>query len=110
MRVSYVVRLSLDRGTTASGETAPVPRPGMSAVVDLRVRTARDVVAVPAPAVFRDGQRDVVWLVSNGTARQRPVRLGAQGESRIEVLEGLEEGDRIVVRGADRVSEGQQVP
>jgi multidrug efflux pump subunit AcrA (membrane-fusion protein) len=38
------------------------------------------------------------------------VRLGAQGESRIEVLEGLEEGDRIVVRGADRVSEGQQVP
>ena len=108
--VSYVVRLSLDRGTTASGETAPVPRPGMSAVVDLRVRTARDVVAVPAPAVFRDLQRDVVWLVSNGTARQRPVRLGAQGESRIEVLEGLEEGDRIVVRGADRVSEGQQVP
>ena len=108
--VSYVVRLSLDRGTTASGDTAPVPRPGMSAVVDLRVRTARDVVAVPAPAVFRDGQRDVVWLVANGTARQRPVRLGAQGESRIEVLEGLEEGDRIVVRGADRVSEGQQVP
>jgi len=108
--VSYVVRLSLDRGTTASGETAPVPRPGMSAVVDLRVRTARDVVAVPAPAVFRDGQRDVVWAVANGTARQRPVRLGAQGESRIEVLEGLEEGERIVVRGADRVREGQQVP
>ena len=108
--VSYVVRLSLDRGTTAAGETAPVPRPGMSAVVDLRVRTARDVVAVPAPAVFRDGQRDVVWVVTNGTARQRPVRLGAQGESRIEVLEGLEQGDRIVVRGADRVSEGQQVP
>jgi multidrug efflux pump subunit AcrA (membrane-fusion protein) len=108
--VSYVVRLSLDRGTTASGEAAPVPRPGMSAVVDLRVRTARDVVAVPAPAVFRDGQRDVVWAVANGTARQRPVRLGAQGESRIEVLEGLEEGERIVVRGADRVREGQQVP
>lgn len=108
--VSYVVRLSLGRGATASGETAPVPRPGMSAVVDLRVRTARDVVAVPAPAVFRDGQRDVVWAVANGTARQRPVRLGAQGESRIEVLEGLEEGERIVVRGADRVREGQQVP
>lgn len=108
--VSYLVRLSLDRGTTASGETAPTPRPGMSAVVDLRVRTARDVVAVPAPAVFRDGERDVVWAVTNGTARQRPVRLGAQGESRIEVLEGLEEGERIVVRGADRVREGQQVP
>jgi hypothetical protein len=107
--VSYVVRLSLGRGTTADGTTAPVPRPGMSAVVDLRVRTARDVVAAPAPAVFRDGKRDAVWVVKNGTAQRRLVRLGAQGESRVEVLEGLKEGERLVVRGADRVREGQQV-
>ena len=107
--VSYVVRLSLGRGTTADGSTAPVPRPGMSAVVDLRVRTARDVVAAPAPAVFRDGTRDAVWVVKNGRAQRRLVRLGAQGESRVEVLEGLKEGEQLVVRGADRVSEGQQV-
>jgi HlyD family secretion protein len=107
--VSYVVRLSLGRGTTADGTTAPVPRPGMSAVVDLRVRTARDVVAAPAPAVFRDGKRDAVWVVKNGKAQRRLVRLGAQGESRVEVLEGLKEGERLVVRGADRVREGQQV-
>ncbi len=107
--VSYVVRLSLGRGTTADGSTAPVPRPGMSAVVDLRVRTARDVVAAPAPAVFRDGKRDAVWVVKNGRAQRRLVRLGAQGESRVEVLEGLKEGEQLVVRGADRVSEGQQV-
>lgn len=106
--VSYLVRLSLGRGT-AGGVTAPVPRPGMSAVVDLRVRTARDVVAVPAPAVFRAGRRDAVWVVANGVARKRVVRLGAQGRERLEVLEGLRPGERIVVRGADRVSDGQQL-
>jgi multidrug efflux pump subunit AcrA (membrane-fusion protein) len=108
--VSYVVRLSLGRGTRSDGRTAPGPRPGMSAVVDLRVRTARDVVAVPAAAVFRDGRRDAVWVVKNGVARERPVSLGAQGETRVQVVEGLEPGERIVVRGADRVRDGQRVP
>jgi multidrug efflux pump subunit AcrA (membrane-fusion protein) len=108
--VSYVVRLALGPGTSADGSAAPTPRPGMSAVVDLRVRTARDTVSVPAPAVFRAGSRDAVWVVKNGVARERLVRLGAQGESRVEVLEGVEEGEQLVVRGADRVREGQQVP
>lgn len=107
--VSYVVRLSLERGTDADGAAAPTPRPGMSAVVDLRVRTALDVVAVPAAAVFRDGRRDVVYVVRNGVAHRRVVRLGAQGESRVEVREGLEQGERLVVRGVDRVRDGQQV-
>jgi len=68
------------------------------------------VLAVPAPAVFRAGRRDAVYVVTNGVARRRLVRLGAQGESRVEVLEGLEEGQRLVVRGVDRVRDGQEVP
>ena len=108
--VSYVVRLSLGPGTGPDGEVAPAPRPGMSAVVDLRVRTSRDVVAVPAAAVFRDGRRDAVYVVAGGVLRRRVVRLGAQGESRVEVLEGLEAGERIVVRGVDRVRDGQRLP
>lgn len=107
--VSYVVRLSLGRGVSATGETAPVPRPGMSAVVGLQVRTARGVVAVPSSAVFRDGRRDAVWVVSNGVARKRVVRLGAQGASRVEVLEGLSVDERVVGRGADRVRDGQRL-
>lgn len=108
--VTYVVRLSLGQGTSSDGSPAPTPRPGMSAVVDLQVRTAKGAVAVPAAAVFRDGRRDAVWVVINGTARERRVRLGAQGEARVQVLEGLKVGQRIVVRGADQVRDGQQVP
>jgi multidrug efflux pump subunit AcrA (membrane-fusion protein) len=108
--VTYLVRLALGRGTLADGTTAPTPRPGMSAVVDLRVRTADNAVAVPAAAVFRDGRRDAVWVVRNGRARERLVRLGAQGETRVQVVEGLQTGERVVVRGADTVRAGDEVP
>ncbi len=107
--VSYVVRLSLGGGTTASGDPAPAPRPGMSAVASLRVLTAKDAVAVPAAAVFRDGNRDAVWVVQNGVAHRRDVVLGAQGESQVQVASGLAVGERVVVKGADKVTEGQQV-
>jgi HlyD family secretion protein len=107
--VTYLVRLSFGVGRAADGQVAPTPRPGMSAVARLRVRTARDVLAAPVSAVFRAGQRDAVWVVVNGKARKRLVRIGAQGESRAEVLDGLKAGERIVVRGADRVRSGQQV-
>jgi RND family efflux transporter MFP subunit len=108
--VAYTVRLSLGRGTDEDGTTAPEPRPGMSAVVDLLVRTATDAIAVPAAAVFRDGRRDAVWVVRNDIARKRLVRVGAQGEDVVQIVEGLKGGERIVVRGADRVRDGQAPP
>jgi HlyD family secretion protein len=107
--VSYVVRMSLDAGRTGAGEVAPVPRPGMSAVASLNVRTVKDTVAVPVAAVFRDGQRDAVWVLAGGGAQLRPVQLGAEGESAVQVVSGLDEGERVVVSGADRVTAGQRI-
>jgi HlyD family secretion protein len=108
--VSYSVRLSLGGGQGADGDPAPRPRPGMSAVVGLQVRSVPSAVAVPSSAVVRDGNRDTVWVVENGRAERRTVRLGAQGDAFVEVREGVKPGDRVVVRGAERVREGQELP
>jgi multidrug efflux pump subunit AcrA (membrane-fusion protein) len=108
--VSYVVRMSLGGGTQASGDPAPTPRPGMSAVASLRVLTAKDAVAVPVAAVFRDGERDAVWVVEDNTPTKRYVTLGAQGEDYLEVVDGVSVGDTIVTRGADQVVEGEPLP
>jgi HlyD family secretion protein len=107
--VSYQVRLTLGGGSTPEGDPAPRPKPGMSAVADLKVRTAVSAVSVPASAIVRDGNRDTVWLVENGRARRRPVKLGAQGENEVQVLQGVQVGQRVVVRGADRLHESQKV-
>ena len=108
--VSYVVRLTLRGGTLPDGSPAPAPRPGMSAVASLRVVTSVDAIAVPASAVFRDGDRDAVWVVTDNLAEEQYVTLGAQGEEYLEVVDGLSEGDTVVVRGADQVVEGEELP
>ena len=108
--VSYRVRLALAAGTLADGDPAPTPRPGMSAVADLRVRTAKDAVTVPASAVVRDGDRDAVWVPRRPGGPKRTVTVGVQGEDVVEIRDGVQEGDRVVVRGADRVRDGQELP
>jgi len=107
--VTYGVRLALRGGRTADDAPAPAPRPGMSAVVDLQVRTAEDAVAVPSASVVRDGSADAVFVVEAGRAVRREVRVGAQGEELVQVLAGLEPGARVVVRDADRLRDGQAV-
>ncbi len=107
--VTYRVALALAAGRSVDGTAAPVPRPGMSAVVDLRVREATRAVSVPAAAVIRQGERDAVWAVRGGRARAVVVTLGAQGDDVIEITSGVAEGDRVVVRGADVVREGQEL-
>ena len=107
--VSYRVRLELGSGQLGDRSPAPQPRPGMSAVVALRVREAKDAVAVPSSAVLRDGARDTVWVVERGRAARRVVQLGAQGDIYVHVVEGLKPGDRVVIRGAERVGEAQEL-
>ncbi len=107
--VTYRVRLALGAGKLAEDEPAPTPRPGMNAVVHLRVREAADAVTVPASAVFSVDGRDAVWVVRDGKAGRAAVTVGVQGSDLVQILNGVQPGDRIVVRGADQVRDGQEV-
>ncbi len=102
--VSYRVRLSL-----ALPGSTPAPRPGMGAVVDLAVREAQGVLAVPSAAVVRDGADDVVYVVKGGRAVRTVVQTGAEGDATVEVTSGLTEGQRIVTRDADGLADGDEV-
>lgn len=108
--VSYPVRLTLGPGAFDDGSKAPTPKPGMSAVTRLTVRESPDAVAAPASAIVTSGRDSVVWAVRDGVAERRTVKLGAQGDAVVEVLSGLSVGDRIVVKGADAVRQGQRLP
>ena len=107
--VVYRVRLALTGGTNGDDAPAPRPRPGMSAIVDLQVRTSQDVVAVPSAAVVRDGGDDAVFVVEDGRVQRVEVELGAQGAELVEVRRGLSGGESVVVRDADRLTDGQAV-
>jgi HlyD family secretion protein len=108
--VTYKVTLSLARGAATDGAAAPWPKPGMTAVVDLRVQQVSRAVSVPSAAVVTSGRDTTVWVVSaGGRAERRVVRLGAQGDTVVQVASGLREGERIVVRGVDAVRQGEEL-
>lgn len=108
--VAYRSRLTLGAGRYDDGRPAPVPRPGMNAVAHLQVRSISDAVTVPAAAVFNVGGKDVVWLVRAGRAVQTPVTIGVAGQDRVQVLNGVGDGDQVVVRGTDKVKQGMELP
>ena len=88
--VTYRVRLALGAGKLAEDEPAPTPRPGMNAIVHLRVREAADAVTVPASAVFSADGRDAVWVVRDGKAGRAPVTVGVQGSDLVQILNGVQ--------------------
>jgi HlyD family secretion protein len=65
-----------------------------------------NVLKIPAGAVFRQGNSWAVFRVSNGRASLRPVRIGRSSGLETEVLDGLEENDRVVVHPSDRIQDG----
>jgi hypothetical protein len=107
--VAYRLRLAF-AAPVDSSEAPPTPRPGMSAVAHLRVRTALDAVAIPASAVFTTELGETVWVIRDGRAVRQQVQLGVQGEDLVEIRAGVEPGQRVVVSGADKVVADQELP
>ncbi len=72
-------------------------RAGMFATVRFTPVAARGAVTVPSHAVLRTGRRTVVVeALGNGRFAPREVTLGHESRGVVEVLEGLEEGQRVV--------------
>lgn len=60
------------------------------------------------PFVEQSGGR-YAYVLDGSTATRRPVRLGSSSLSEIEVLEGLQAGDRVVVSGSDLFGDAVKV-
>jgi multidrug efflux pump subunit AcrA (membrane-fusion protein) len=70
----------------------------------------RRVIAIPQGAVIQRGQLLEVFVVDpKNTAHLRLVKTGKQYGERVEVLSGLREGERIVVEGVERLSDGSRI-
>lgn len=68
-----------------------------------------DVLQVPAGAVFRTGEAWSVYVVDEGRARRRAIRVGHRGAAAVEILDGLKAGERVIVYPSDRVTDGGRV-
>ena len=69
----------------------------------------RTVLSVHKDAVIKRGDQSIVYVVAGDSAEMRVVRLGDAVGSRLEVIDGLAEGDLAVVRGNERLRPGDSV-
>ena len=88
--------------------------PGMTATVSLAYRRASILgtpILVPISAVLRDSSGEAVtWVIGKDqVVERRPVKVGAATGSQIEILDGLEPGDRIAVAGVRFLRAGMTV-
>ena len=65
-----------------------------------------DVLQIPLGALFREGEKWAVFAVEERTARLRTVVPGHQGALKVQVLEGLAEGETVVVHPPGTLADG----
>lgn len=83
--------------------------PGMFARVELVKQVYEDALVVPLYAVINQGEQRFVFVENNGIAEKRQVEVGMLVDWQIQVVSGLEPGDRLVIVGHRLLEEGQAV-
>ena len=81
-------------------------RPGTFGSVEFEVTSHENALAVAQKAVF---DNKYVYVVEGGKALKREIMLGLKNTTMIEVLDGLKEGDQVIVEGAFGLIDGTAV-
>ncbi|MCW8964539.1 MAG: efflux RND transporter periplasmic adaptor subunit [Gammaproteobacteria bacterium] len=95
-------------------DSNPAIAPGMSARGLLRLKTSTTGIVISRDAILRypDG-RITVWVVNTVNGRhevsEKSVTTGTSFNDRIAILDGLKEGERVVVKGNESLRDGQTV-
>ena len=64
---------------------------------------------VPSGALFRRGSQWAAFVIQDGQARLRPVNIGRSSGTEVQILDGIKEGDQLIVYPGDRIQDGQRV-
>ena len=84
--------------------------PGMYAQTQLSLAEKKNTLTIPLEAVARNADdATVLALTPQNVIEERHLRLGLEDEKRVEVVSGLQEGDRVVIGNRSQFREGQKV-
>lgn len=99
----YSVRILVDKDLVESTATSGQKlRPSMRCEAEVMLGRVEDAIAVPIQSVFNEGVLRYVHI-SDGSSRfvRRPVALGQRSDRFAQILAGLKEGERVLLRKPD---------
>jgi HlyD family secretion protein len=77
-------------------------KPGTSVQLAMLARTIPDALVIPAASLLTaaDGSTSVIVAGSDNRAHQKPVKVGVRQDNQVQIVEGVQAGDRVVGSGA----------
>jgi membrane fusion protein (multidrug efflux system) len=106
---------ALDEATKTMTAEIEIPnpdhalRPGMYASCRIALQAKPNAPLIPAEALVTEKQKTFVFSVRDDKAVRLPVRIGFDDGVTVEVLEGLQVNDPVVVAGKQAIADGQEV-
>jgi membrane fusion protein (multidrug efflux system) len=105
-RIDAVTRSVTVRAAVPNADLAL--KPGMFLNVTL-ARDEHQALMVPEAALVPEQSRQFLFVIEDGRAKRREVRIGGRQPGRVEIVSGLEVGDQVIVEGTQKVREGGEV-
>ncbi|RUL87967.1 efflux RND transporter periplasmic adaptor subunit [Tautonia sociabilis] len=84
-------------------------RPGYYGYVTVYLDELSDTPVIPSSALLSDGEQKYVYVVSDGTARRRPITTNYEDGIIVGVASGLDGGEQVVRAGGAQITDGQKV-
>ncbi len=105
----------VDQITRAAELRADIPnpddvlKPGMFMSYKLALAQRENAVLVPEESLLAEGTRQFVFVVADGRAAKREVKIGDRGAGEVEIVAGLKAGEIVVVAGIQKIRNGSAV-
>lgn len=113
-RISFIYPF-LDPKTRTVKARVEMPNPGMKLKPDMFVNAIIKVplgsaIVVPVTAVIDTGKRQTVWVeTSPGMFEPRDVQVGQQTDDKVQILSGINPGDKVAVSGSYLIDSESQL-
>lgn len=102
--VTYKVKVELNPAHPSVAAVVSKLREGMSVTVNIILQERKDVLLVPSRAIIQQGRNAVVQIAGTNPVETRMIKTGISNYQFTEVLEGLKEGEQVVVPQATTTS------
>jgi HlyD family secretion protein len=86
-------------------------KPGTSVRLSMLAQTIPDALVIPAASLLtaEDGTTSVMLVGSDNRAHQKPVKVGVRQGDQVQIVEGVQTGDRVVASGAYGLPDNTQI-
>lgn len=111
----YALESNLDSKTFTMNMRAMYPnpggrlRPGRSVKIEIKLREIKNTLVVPSISILAEMGRDIAYIYKDGKAHQVTLKKGMRTASSVQIIDGLNVGDTLLVTGVMQLRDGLPV-